>query len=159
MKWHLKMRARGGGSARVWAPYLLGILCFAIPGRGLASLRDLIVIRADGVAVSFQVEIADTDATRAQGLMHRASLDARSGMLFDFGRETRIRMWMKNTAIPLDMLFVGADGDIRYIAAATVPYSESLIVAPEPARFVLEINAREARRFGLEVGDRLLLPR
>jgi uncharacterized membrane protein (UPF0127 family) len=90
--------------------------------------------------------------------MHRETLQARSGMLFDFARETAVRMWMKNTLIPLDMVFAGENGRIRYIASDTVPYSEALIEAPEPARYVLEINGGEARRLGIAPGDRLLLP-
>ena len=123
-----------------------------------AAERDVLVIRNDGVAVLFSIEIADTAPERAQGLMHRAALNPRSGMLFDFGRETAIRMWMKDTLIPLDMLFAGDDGRIRHIVSDTVPYSESLIESPEPARYVLEINGGEAQRLGLEPGDRFLLP-
>lgn len=123
-----------------------------------AQERDVYVIRNDGVAVLFAIEIADTAAARANGLMHRETLPARSGMLFDFGRETAIRMWMKNTLIPLDMVFADDNGTIRHVAANTVPYSESLIHAPEPTRYVLEINGGEAQRLGIGVGDRLLLP-
>ncbi len=138
---------------------LLATVSFAAPWPAYAGAYAVLVVRDDGVTVTFQVEIAGTAAERAQGLMQRAALDARTGMLFDFGRETAIRMWMKNTRIPLDMLFVGEGGGIRYIAANTVPYSEALIVAPEPARYVLEINAGEAARFGLQAGDTLLLRR
>ncbi|MGR9089829.1 MAG: DUF192 domain-containing protein [Gammaproteobacteria bacterium] len=123
-----------------------------------AEARDFFVLRNDGVAVLFSIEIADTVAERTHGLMHRETLQARSGMLFDFARETAVRMWMKNTLIPLDMVFAGENGRIRYIASDTVPYSEALIEAPEPARYVLEINGGEARRLGIAPGDRLLLP-
>jgi uncharacterized protein len=159
---HLRKQLRCDGIARVLAgfavPYLLAILCCVTPRAGHAAGQELSVIRGDGVTVLFEIEIADTEAERAQGLMHRESLDARAGMLFDFGRETTIRMWMKNTLIPLDMLFLGENGHIRHIAANTAPYSEALIAAPGPARYVLELNAGEAAQFGIEVGDRLLLP-
>lgn len=148
------LRVRTGFAASC----VVAMLCCAVSPSVHAAARDVVVIRGDGVAVLFQVEIADTVMERAQGLMHRVTLDARTGMLFDFGRESGIRMWMKNTLIALDMLFLGENGDIRHIAADTVPLSEALIVAPEPARYVLEINAGEAARFGLGVGDRLLLP-
>lgn len=137
---------------------LFAVLLLTVPRDVDADERDIFVIRADGVAVMFSIEVADTEAGRAQGLMHRARLRARSGMLFDFGRETGIRMWMKNTLIPLDMVFAGDDGGIRHIAADTVPYSESLIASREPARYVLEINGGEAQRLGIAVGDTLLLP-
>lgn len=138
---------------------LLATVSFAVLWPAYAGEHAVLVVRDDGVTVAFQVEIAATAAERAQGLMQRTALDARTGMLFDFGRETAIRMWMKNTLIPLDMLFIGEGGGIRYIAANTVPNSEALIVAPEPARYVLEINAGDAARFGLQPGDTLVLRR
>ena len=148
-----------GTSGVLALAWLLATVSFAAPWPAYAGEHAVLVVRDDGVTVTFQVEIAGTAAERAQGLMQRAALDARTGMLFDFGHETAIRMWMKDTLIPLDMLFVGEGGGIRYIAANTVPYSEALIVAPEPARYVLEINAGEAARFGLQAGDTLVLRR
>jgi len=136
---------------------LLAMASFAVPWPADAGDHDVLVVRDDGVSVAFRVAIAATAEARAQGLMHRTALDARTGMLFDFGRETAIRMWMKNTPIPLDMLFVDEGGRIRHIAANTVPYSEALVMAPEPTRYVLEINAGEAARFGLQPGDTLVL--
>ena len=79
-------------------------------------------------------------------------------MLFDFGSEQRITMWMKNTTVPLDMIFIGADGRIRRIAANTKPLSTRLISSGEPARFVLEVNAGSARKQGIAIGDRVSHP-
>ncbi len=153
----MNMQTSWNRHARYAAVCALAILCGIAPRWASAAGQDLFVRRADGVTVLFQIEIADTAPARTRGLMQRATLDPRNGMLFDFKRETAIRMWMKNTLIPLDMFFIDANGRIRHIATDTVPHSETLIAAPAPARYVLELNAGEAARFGIEVGDRLLL--
>ena len=76
-----------------------------------------------------------------------------SGMLFDFGDEQNITMWMRNTYISLDMLFIDANGRIGHIAASTTPLSDAIIPSRIKAQFVLEINAGIAKRQGIEVGD------
>lgn len=103
----------------------------------------------------FQVEIADTPKTRARGLMFRKSMPADHGMLFDFQAERPVSMWMKNTYIPLDMVFIGRDGRVVGVAVDTEPLSERIITSPEPAYAVLELNAGAARRISLAPGDRV----
>jgi hypothetical protein len=76
------------------------------------------------------------------------------GMLFDFETPQPVVMWMRNTPLPLDMLFIDADGRIAGVAADTTPFSEAMIPSPRPVRFVLEVNAGTARRLGIAAGDR-----
>jgi uncharacterized protein len=102
--------------------------------------------------------VAATGPALDRGLMYRRSLPAGQGMLFDFGSEQRITMWMKNTYVALDMIFIGTDGRISRIAANTKPLSTRLISSGEPARYVLEVNAGTARKLGIAVGDRVSHP-
>jgi len=101
----------------------------------------------------FSVELAVTPAQEEQGLMFRQRLAPDAGMLFVFG-DTAVRtFWMKNTLIPLDMLFIAPDGRIVDIHERAVPLSEDVIPSREPARAVLELNGGTAARLGIEIGD------
>lgn len=111
-----------------------------------------------GARHSFAVEVAATDEQLAQGLMYRPSLAADAGMLFDFGAVRPVSMWMKNTLIPLDMLFLAEDGRVVGVAERAVPRSLDLISAPEPVRGVLEVNGGTVSRLGIRPGDRLVHP-
>ena len=102
---------------------------------------------------NFTVELAITDRQQQQGLMYRRTLAPDAGMLFDYVTPTRITMWMKNTFIPLDMIFIGAEGKIVDIAERAVPQSEAIIPSKVPARAVLELNGGTAQRLGIKVGD------
>ncbi|MGH6961849.1 MAG: DUF192 domain-containing protein [Dongiaceae bacterium] len=115
---------------------------------------ELIVETADG-AHRFAVELATTAEQRSQGLMFRPHLAADAGMLFVYPRERTITMWMKNTLIPLDMLFIAADGRIIHIAERTIPKSMATISSEGPARGVLELNGGTAARLGIKPGDRV----
>ena len=106
----------------------------------------------------FTVELAETPAQLQQGLMFRPSLAADAGMLFDFKEPTVATMWMRNTLIPLDMLFVDANGTIVNIRARAVPKSDAIISAEAPVRAVLELNGGTAARLGIARGDRVLHP-
>ncbi len=101
----------------------------------------------------FSVEIANDDEEISYGLMHRDSMDADSGMLFDFGRMRETSMFMKDTLIPLDMLFISVDGTIEMIARNTVPGSLRTISPGKPVRGVLELNGGRAAELGLQPGD------
>ena len=103
--------------------------------------------------VEFTVEIAVTADERAKGLMYRTELAPDAGMLFDFAVPQPVYMWMKNTYIPLDMLFIRADGRIARIAADTTPLSTRTIESGEPVRGVLELPAGTAEARGIGVGD------
>jgi len=106
-----------------------------------------------GRQVSFTVEIADTAAKRAMGLQYRRELAASRGMIFLFPVQAVHSFWMKNTPIPLDMIFIDADLKIVGIVEQTVPYSLDSRSVTSPSRFVLEINGGLSRRFGIQSGD------
>jgi len=103
----------------------------------------------------FQVEIAETAAQRAQGLMWRMHLPMGTGMLFDFKISGPVIMWMKNTYIPLDILFITAKGVILNIARETLPHSTRHIPSKGPVRAVLELPGGSANQFGIRAGDRV----
>lgn len=106
----------------------------------------------------FRVEVASTPPQWEQGLMFRQSLAPDAGMLFDFKAVSPVSMWMKNTFIPLDMVFIDAQGRIINIAERTVPQSLEPVSAAAPARAVLELNAGTASRLAIRPGDRVLFP-
>jgi uncharacterized membrane protein (UPF0127 family) len=102
--------------------------------------------------VRFSVEVAGDTASRMQGLMYRKQLGANAGMLFDFHGDHFQAFWMKNTILPLDMIFIRADGTISSIASHTIPYSEQPVMSKEPVHAVLEINAGRSDALGIEPG-------
>ncbi len=104
------------------------------------------------------VEIADDDRERARGLMFRRSMPDDEGMLFDFFSEQPESFWMRNTYIPLDMLFIKADGTIDSIAEHATPLSERSIPSKSPVRFVLEINGGLSETLGIKLGDKVSGP-
>lgn len=108
-----------------------------------------------GVAHPFKIEIARTAKQMALGLMYRRRMAVDAGMLFIHERTERVRMWMKNTYIPLDMLFVGANGRILDLKQRTVPLSLSIIASKKPVLAVFEVNAGTVSRLGIAIGDRV----
>jgi uncharacterized membrane protein (UPF0127 family) len=118
---------------------------------------DLTIESASGPH-KFHVEIATTPAQLEQGLMFRQSMAPDAGMLFDFKMPSPVSMWMKNTFIPLDMLFIDNKGRIINIAERAVPHSLDTIGAAAPARAVLEVNGGTAARLGIRPGDRVMFP-
>jgi hypothetical protein len=122
------------------------------------ALETLSVTSQGGQRQTFRVEVARNDADRAQGLMFRRSMPADQGMLFDFGRVEPVSMWMQNTYLSLDMLFIRPDGTIARIAANTEPLSTRTIPSGEPVLAVLELNAGTAARLGIKAGDRVEHP-
>lgn len=105
---------------------------------------------------SFDIEVATNDAQRARGLMFRNEMAPDAGMLFLYRRDRVLTMWMANTYLPLDMLFIGADGRIVRVAENTIPLSRTTISSRNRARAVLELNAGTARRLGIRAGDRVV---
>jgi uncharacterized membrane protein (UPF0127 family) len=122
-----------------------------------AGKQTLEIASKSGVHV-FAVEIAENDAERAKGLMYRKELPEGQGMLFDFHREQEVSFWMQNTYIPLDMVFIRADGRILRIAENTEPLSTKLIPSGGPVRAVLEVIGGTTRKLGIAPGDRVASP-
>jgi uncharacterized protein len=120
----------------------------------ILPLAPLTIDTARG-PVRFTVEMAIDPSQQERGLMFRKSLAPNAGMLFDFGREQETSFWMKNTLIPLDMLFIKANGTIARIAVNAKPLSEESIPSYEPVRAVLEIAGGRAAQLGLRPGDKV----
>ncbi len=151
----------GSEFARLAALLLLGLFA---PGAGVAQvapLEDLANFPSDKLEILdgrkvrhvFQVWLADSPQRQAQGLMFVRSLPEMRGMLFVHAEPRAIAMWMKNTYIPLDMVFIGPDGKILQIVEQTTPHSLETIRSKEPAVAVLEIAGGEAKRLGIHAGQ------
>ncbi len=123
------------------------------------SADNRLVLHTSKGDFAFNVEIADTEAERAKGLMFRTSLAPDAGMLFDYHREQQAAFWMQNTLIPLDMIFIGADGVVKTIHVNARPLDTTSIPSEVPIRFVLEIAGGRSVEIGLKVGDRMDHPR
>jgi uncharacterized membrane protein (UPF0127 family) len=119
-----------------------------------AALEPLEIVTSSGTH-QFSVEVMRTDEQRARGLMHRRFMAQDRGMLFDFKREEPVAMWMKNTYLSLDMVFIDKSGKVVNVAENTEPLSERIVPSSGPVLAVLELNAGTARRIGLKAGDRL----
>lgn len=115
----------------------------------------LILITADGTQHEFIVELAANHRDRSRGLMFREELSPDHGMLFDYGQSRNVAMWMKNTLIPLDMLFIKDDGRVESFRKRTVPHSEQPIPSEGPVRAVLELVGGSVDRLGIQPGDRV----
>jgi uncharacterized membrane protein (UPF0127 family) len=121
------------------------------------ELQLLEIITSSGVQ-PFSVEVMRTDEEREKGLMFRKELPEGQGMLFDFHPEQNVAMWMKNTLIPLDMIFIQSNGRILRIAENTQVQSEKIIPSGGPVRGVLEVIAGTAKKLGIRPGDRVAHP-
>lgn len=119
--------------------------------------RDVLTVeKTAGGGETFAVEVATTPLQLHDGLMYRPSMPADSGMVFLFDPPQVVQFWMKNTLIPLDLLFARADGVIIKIAANRQPHDESLVSSDVPVAQVLEINGGEAEKRGLKPGDKIV---
>jgi uncharacterized protein len=121
------------------------------------ELDSLEIVTSSGRHV-FQVEIANNDASRERGLMDRRYMAPDHGMLFEFDRAEPVAFWMKNTYIPLDMIFIAPSGVVTHIAANAEPLSERVIPSGGPSIAVLELNGGLAASIGLKVGDKVRHP-
>lgn len=143
---------------RALAVALLVVLALAIARTSARAADDTLeIVSKTGVHV-FSVELAVTDEQRERGLMFRRALPEGQGMLFKFEPDQVIRMWMHNTYISLDMIFIRGDGRIVRIAENTKPESDNVISSGAPARGVLEVIAGTARKLGIAPGDRVAHP-
>ena len=150
------MRAIG---IRQWTAlaFVVFLAASASVGARSGELDSLEIVTATGRHV-FQVEIANNDATREHGLMDRRYMAADHGMLFEFDRQAPVSFWMKNTYIPLDMIFIAPSGVVTHIAANAEPLSERVIPSGGPCVAVLELNGGTAASIGLKVGDKVRHP-
>ena len=135
----------------------VALLALSPVGSRAANLETLEIVSKSGVQV-FSVEVMRTPDERAKGLMFRRELPDGRGMLFDFSPEQNVSMWMKNTYLSLDMIFIRADGRILRIAENTTPESEAIIPAGGPVRGVLEVIAGTAKKYGIAPGDLVAHP-
>ncbi len=126
-------------------------------GAQAASIQPLEIVTKTVVHV-FSVEMATTEEEKTTGLMYRKELAEGKGMLFDFTPEQEVSMWMKNTYISLDMIFIRADGRILRIAENTEPLSTKIISSRGLAKGVLEVIAGTAQKYGIQPGDRVAHP-
>ena len=142
--------------ARLWITFaaVIAACAFSWGGARAATVQPLEIVTKTGVQV-FSVEVATTEQEKETGLMYRKELADGKGMLFDFSPEQEVSMWMKNTYISLDMIFIRADGRILRIAENTEPLSTKIIPSRGLAKGVLEVIAGTAKKYGIEPGDRV----
>jgi uncharacterized membrane protein (UPF0127 family) len=156
----LGLRGRLRGLFVVAVAALFGSLAgipAGISGARAASVQPLEIVTSSGVQV-FSVEMATTEEEKQTGLMYRKELADGKGMLFDFSPEQQVSMWMKNTYVSLDMIFIRADGRILRIAENTEPLSTRIISSGGLAKGVLEVVAGTAQKYGIKPGDRVAHP-
>ncbi len=123
------------------------------------EIGEISIVTQEGETHRIAIELAETQEQRAQGLMFREDLAPNAGMLFLYPRAQVPQMWMRNTLIPLDMLFLDAAGRVLVTANNAVPHSEAIISPGVPARAVLELPGDAIERLGIKPGDRVLHPR
>ena len=138
-----------------WAALWFGLM--ASPGAA-ACADDVVTLRGDWGQARFHVAIADDPQERAQGLMFVEEMGTLEGMLFIYERPQPVSFWMRNTLIPLDMIFVGKDGVIDHLHANAIPGDETSIPGGDEILAVLEINGGLSARLGISVGDELQHP-
>jgi uncharacterized protein len=135
---------------------LIGMIGAASASAGCSE--RVVDLRGPNGMSRFSVEIADTPETRARGLMNRTGLAAGAGMLFLFDPPRETAFWMKNTPLPLDLIFIGQDGVVGRVAANATPYSEEEIPSGGVVRAVLEINGGLAAQLGIAQGSEVRHP-
>ena len=133
---------------------LLSAVLFACPATSSSS-PQVIIHPQSGVPIHIAVEVADTQEKRQLGLMYRNELPAFGGMLFIFPQEGPLSFWMKNTPLPLDIIYINADLTIVHIAENTTPYSTATIPSKHPAKYVLEVNGGFCRQHDIVAKDRV----
>lgn len=127
----------------------------AAPARPLAAALETVTVDTARGPVSFKVEIADDDAERERGLMYRTSLAPDAGMLFIWTSPAPRAFWMRNTYIPLDIIYIGVNGRILSIAAMAEPFNETPLPSEGAALGVLEIAGGRSAELGITIGDRV----
>lgn len=142
----------------VYAALLYVVMSALNPTSLLALEKKRLTINSAAGSHTIMVEVAVTRDEQMTGLMFRRSLGADEGMIFIYPQDQEITMWMRNTYIPLDMIFLRRDGTVLRIERNTEPLSERMISSGDRARAVVEMAAGSARRLGIEPGDRIDFP-
>jgi len=138
---------------------LLGLLVLApLAAHAPAAEQGTLEIATKSGVRVFSIELAVSDAEREKGLMFRKEVPEGYGMLFDFKKDQQVTMWMKNTYVSLDMIFIRNDGRIAHIAENTEPESEKIIPSGAPVRAVLEVVGGTAKKLGIAPGDKVASP-
>jgi uncharacterized membrane protein (UPF0127 family) len=132
---------------------LLALLALGVIVTACQAQPKVIIVTQQGREITFEVEIADTPAKRELGLQYRRELAADRGMIFLFPHEAEQTFWMKNTPIPLDMIFINSNRRIVGIAEEAVPFTLDPRSVSRPSQFVLEINGGLSKRYGIQAGD------
>jgi uncharacterized membrane protein (UPF0127 family) len=150
----LGFRLISAGLGRTLAGVAGAVLALVLASAPASACRpDRIELRGDFGVARFRVDVADTPAKRAQGLMHVAQMPRMTGMLFVYDRPEPVRFWMKNTLIPLDMIFADETGTVQRIHANAIPQDLTPIPGGDAIQYVLEINGGLAADFGFAPGD------
>ncbi|EFL89136.1 conserved hypothetical protein [Ahrensia sp. R2A130] len=149
-----------GSAMRAFLLFFIFAFTFASANatENLPYEAEPLTIAVDGQVLQWRIELADEQPERSKGLMFRQSMAPKTGMLFRFDAARPVMMWMKNTFIPLDMLFADDGGSITHIRRQAEPESLDIISSRGPVRYVFEINGGEAERLGLQIGQRLVHP-
>jgi uncharacterized protein len=151
---------KGGLVGRTVLPFVLGVLVWSVAivsvAYGAGLRREKLTIETGTKSYVFDIEVAETDAQQMLGLMYRTSLGRRQGMLFPYKKPKVLTMWMRNTYISLDMVFIKADGTVQRVEEGTEPLSEEIISSGAPVSAVLEIPAGVASEIGLKPGNRVI---
>ena len=147
-------RGERASSALAWYGRLLAAVALCLATNCSSEAGDQVVLRpAQGEPVKVAVELATTPSTRRMGLMYRSELGPKKGMLFVFPQKGPQAFWMRNTKIPLDILYLADDGRIVNFYANTTPFSEKSLPSEEPVRFVLEVEGGFCEKHGIRPGD------
>ena len=149
MPGHRRLRAFGAS---------LALAALVAACRQTAASGPSVVVHGERGPTPVRVELALTSDQRARGLMWRDHLDEDAGMLFVFPEARDLAFWMKNTPLPLDIIFIDAEGRVVSIAENTTPYSEKSLPSAAPAQYVLEVNGGFAKKRGVAPGTRIDLP-
>jgi uncharacterized membrane protein (UPF0127 family) len=152
---------RGGKIFRLtFAAAALAVLLGLAPGSARAESCDpgAIALRGDWGEARFSVDVADDEAERAQGLMHVEEMARSAGMLFVYDQERPVRFWMRNTLIPLDMIFADSTGTVQKVHVNAEPLSERLIFGGDNIQYVLEVNGGVAEQLGISAGSQMRHP-
>lgn len=144
---------------RILASILISLLFLAGPSLASEEVVRLpveqVIVTSDRGDIAFATEIATSDETRSRGLMFRRSMGEREAMLFHWPSPRLVSMWMRNTYLSLDMLFVTADGTVVHVQADTVPESLQVLSAGREVSAVMEVVAGTAAKLGIRPGSRL----